>query len=66
MRSDVSYAIRAVEAMSQLWDIRQPVRMLAGGTLEIRYQETSSRDIEGFMCDAVTVVFRVWKPVRLF
>jgi hypothetical protein len=31
----------------------------------IRYQETTSEDIEDFMCAAVTVIVRVCKPVRL-
>jgi hypothetical protein len=31
----------------------------------IRYQETTSEIIEDFMCAAVTVNFRVCKPVRL-
>jgi hypothetical protein len=34
-------------------------------TVKIRYQETTSEDIEVFMCAAVTVIFRVCKPVRL-
>jgi hypothetical protein len=29
------------------------------------YQETTNEDAEDFMCAAVTVVFRVCKPVRL-
>jgi hypothetical protein len=49
-----------------LWDIRQPVRMLAEDIFRIRYQETISEDIEeDFMCAAVTVIFRVDKEVRL-
>jgi hypothetical protein len=51
--------------MSHLWDIRQPVRTLAEDTVEIRYQETASEDIENFMFAAVTVMFRVCNPVRL-
>jgi hypothetical protein len=54
-----------VGAMSQLWDIRQPVRTLAEDSVKIRYQETTSEDTEDFMCAAVTVIFRVCKPVRL-
>jgi hypothetical protein len=38
---------------------------VAQNVVRIRYQETTSEDIEGFMCAAVTVVFRVCKPVRL-
>jgi hypothetical protein len=33
--------------------------------VRIGYQETTSEDIEDFMCAAVTVIFRVCKPVRL-
>jgi hypothetical protein len=40
---------------SQLWDIRWPVRTLAGDIVRIRYQETTSEDIEDFMYAAVTV-----------
>jgi hypothetical protein len=50
---------------SQLWDIRQPVRTLAEDNVRIRYQETTSENIEDFICAAVTVIFRVFKPVRL-
>jgi hypothetical protein len=39
--------------MNQLWDIRQPVRTLAEGITRIRYQETTSEDIEDFMYAAV-------------
>jgi hypothetical protein len=42
-------------AMSQLW----------GKDVRIRYQETTSEDIEDFMSAAVTVIYRVCKPVRL-
>jgi hypothetical protein len=42
---------------SQLWDIRQPVRTLAEDIVRIHYQETTSEDIEDFMCGAVTVIF---------
>jgi hypothetical protein len=45
--------------MSQLWDIRQPVRMLAENIVRIRYQETTGKGIEDFMCAAVTVIFTV-------
>jgi hypothetical protein len=77
MRSGVFYAVRAemletghlVEsqfgAMSQLCDIRQPVRILAEDNVRVRYQETTSEDIEDFMSSAVTVIFKVSKPVRL-
>jgi hypothetical protein len=51
--------------MSELWDIRQPVGMLADDIVRIRYQETTSEDIEDFMRAAVTVIFRVCKPMRL-
>jgi hypothetical protein len=44
---------------SQLCDIRQLVRTLAEDIVKIRYQETTSKDIEDFMCAAVTVIFRV-------
>jgi hypothetical protein len=37
------------EALSELWDIRQPVRTLAEDIVRIRYQETTSEDIEDFM-----------------
>jgi hypothetical protein len=30
------------------------------GHLKICYHETTSEDIEYFMCAAVTVIFRVW------
>jgi hypothetical protein len=49
----------------QLWDIRYPVRTLAEDIVRIRYKETASEDIEDFMCAAVTVIFRVCRPVRL-
>jgi hypothetical protein len=32
---------------------------------KIRYQETTTEDVEEFMCAAVTVIFRVCKPARL-
>jgi hypothetical protein len=47
-----------IRAMSQLWDIRQPVRTLAEDTVRIRYQETTSEGTEDFMCAAVTVSFK--------
>jgi hypothetical protein len=50
---------------SQLWDIRQPERTLAEDTVRICYQETTSEDVENFVCSAVTLIFRVCKPVRL-
>jgi hypothetical protein len=31
----------------------------------IRYQETTSKNIEDFMCAAVRVIFRVCEPVKL-
>jgi hypothetical protein len=37
-----------VNAVSQVWDIRQPVRMLAEDILKIRYQKMTGEDIEGF------------------
>jgi hypothetical protein len=52
----------SVEAMSELWEIRQTVMTWAEGIVKIHYQETTSED---FMCAAVTVIFRVCKPVRL-
>jgi hypothetical protein len=51
--------------MRELWDIPQPVRTLAEYIVKNRYQETSSEKIEDFMCAAVTMIFRVCKPVRL-
>jgi hypothetical protein len=42
--------------MSQLWDIRQPVRTLAEDIVRILYQETTSEHTEDFMCAAVTVI----------
>jgi hypothetical protein len=36
-----------------LWDIRQPVRTLAEDVVRIRFKETTSEEIEGFMCGAV-------------
>jgi hypothetical protein len=39
--------------------------MLAEDIVKILYQETTSEDIEDFMCAAVTVIFRVCKPLRL-
>jgi hypothetical protein len=51
--------------MRELWDIRQLVRTLAEDIIKIRYQEKTSGDIEDFMCVAVTVIIRVFKPVRL-
>jgi hypothetical protein len=41
--------------MSQLWDIRQPVRTLADDIVRIRYQEMTSEDMKDFMCAAVIV-----------
>jgi Cys-tRNA synthase (O-phospho-L-seryl-tRNA:Cys-tRNA synthase) len=61
----VSLGVKSVEAMSELWDIHQTVKTWAEDIVKIRYQETTSEDIEGFMCAAVTVIFRVCKPVRL-
>jgi hypothetical protein len=55
--------IRTVGAMSQLWDIRLPVRTLAENIFTFRYQETSNEEIEEFLYG--TVIFRVYKPVRL-
>jgi hypothetical protein len=43
-------------AMSQLWDIRQQVGKLAEDIVRIYYQETTSEDIEDFMCAAVTEI----------
>jgi hypothetical protein len=51
--------------MNQLWDIRQPVRTLAEDIVRIRYQETTSEEIEDFMCAEVTVIFRMCKQMRL-
>jgi hypothetical protein len=41
---------KSIEAMSELWDIRQPVRTLAEDIAKIRYQETTSEDIKDFVC----------------
>jgi hypothetical protein len=54
-----------VGVMSQLSDIRQPIRTLAEDFVRICYQETTSEDTEDFMCAAVTVTFRVCKLVRM-
>jgi hypothetical protein len=35
--------------VSQLWDIRQPVRKLAEDIVKIHYQETTSEGIEDFI-----------------
>jgi hypothetical protein len=51
--------------MSLLWDNRQPVRTLAEKIVRICYQETTSEDLENFMCAEVTVIFRVCKPLGL-
>jgi hypothetical protein len=50
--------------MGQLWDIRQPVGTSLEDIDTIRYHETTSEDIEDFMCAAVTVIFGLCKPVR--
>jgi hypothetical protein len=57
--------VSQLEQRVQLWDICQPVRTLAENTVRIRHQETTSEDMEDFMCAVVTVIFRVCKPVRL-
>jgi hypothetical protein len=57
-----SYTVRT---KSQLWDICQLVRTVAEDIVRIRYQEMHSEDIEDFKCAAVTVIFKVCKPVRL-
>jgi hypothetical protein len=54
-----------VGAIHQLWNIRYTVRTWAEDIVRIRHQETTSEGIEGFMFAAVTVIFRVCKPVRL-
>jgi hypothetical protein len=61
-----SLEVKTVGAMSLLWDIRQPVRTLAEDIVRIRYQETTSEDIDDFMCAAVTAIFIMRKPMRLF
>jgi hypothetical protein len=58
-------AWESVGAVSQLWDICHLVRALAEDTVRFHYQETTSEDIEDFICAAVTVIFRVCKPVKL-
>jgi hypothetical protein len=55
----------SVGALSQLCDTRQPVRALGEDNVRIRYQETSSEDIEDYECAAVIVIFRMCKPVCL-
>jgi hypothetical protein len=39
--------------------------MLAEDIVKIRYRETVSENIADFMCSAVTVIFRVYKPARM-
>jgi hypothetical protein len=51
--------------MSQLLDIRQPVRSLSEDTVRTRYQETTREGIKEFMCAVARVIFRVCKLVRL-
>jgi hypothetical protein len=51
--------------MSQLRDILQPVRTYAEDSVRMRYQEKTSEDIEEVICAAVTVIFKVCKPLRL-
>jgi hypothetical protein len=51
--------------VSKLWDIRPPVRTLAEDICNIRYQETTSEDIEDFVCAAVTVILAVPQFKRL-
>jgi hypothetical protein len=51
--------------LSHLWDIRQQVRTLGENIVRIRYQETTSEDIEDIICAAVTAIVRACKPVRL-
>jgi hypothetical protein len=36
--------------MNLLWDIRLPVRTLAEDIVRIRYQETTSEEIEDYVC----------------
>jgi hypothetical protein len=60
-----SLGVSQLEQWVQLLDIRQPVRTLAEDINRICYQEMISGDMEDFMCAAVTVIFRVCKPVRL-
>jgi hypothetical protein len=48
-----------VGTMFQLWDIRQPVRTLTENIIRIRYQETTSEDIEDFVCALVAAIFGV-------
>jgi hypothetical protein len=43
----------------QLSDICQPTRTLAEDIVRIHYQETTSEDIEDFMCAAVALNFSV-------
>jgi NADH:ubiquinone oxidoreductase subunit F (NADH-binding) len=48
-----------------LCNICQTVRTCAEGSVKIRYQETTSEDIEDFMFAAIIVTFEVRKPARL-
>jgi hypothetical protein len=47
------YKGHKIGTMNQLWDIRQPVRMLVEDIVRIRYEETTSAEIENSMCGAV-------------
>jgi hypothetical protein len=35
---------------------------VSGGSVKIRYQNTTTEDTENFMCAAVTVIFRLCTP----
>jgi hypothetical protein len=59
------FPLQRLKYNNELWDIRQPVRTLAKDIVGICYQETTSEDIEDFICAAVTVICRVCKPVSL-
>jgi hypothetical protein len=48
---------------NQLWDIRHPVTILAEDFVRICYQETTSED--RIHCAVVTVIFGMYKPVRI-
>jgi hypothetical protein len=43
-------SLGVIGAMSQLWDIRQPVRTLADDIVRVRYRETTSEDRRYYMC----------------
>jgi hypothetical protein len=58
-------AILEVIQLEQLWNISQSIRTLAEYIVKIHYKETTSENIEDFMCVAVTVMFRMCKPCEV-